>query len=253
MADHGCCSFSSIFGIMLTLGVALFAPATARSVEFSTEMINGQPATICRVNVKEERLQLFLQDEARRPLKSFDGINQWLAKRNQKLLFGMNAGMYHSDLSPVGLYVHEGRELTPLNLADDHGNFFMKPNGVFAVTTTGAHVVESSQYPKLPEKVLLATQSGPLLVIDGKIHPKFKPGSEFRLGRNGVGVPSPDIAVFAIIETPVNLYDFAVFFRDVLKCPNALYFDGTVSSLHSPKLGRNDKLIDLGPVIGIVE
>ena len=248
----GCSSLCS-YMCALVVGATAYLTAEARGVEFSTSTINGQQVTVCRVSIKEEKLELFLNDDAGRPLKSFDGINQWLSKRKQKLLFGMNAGMYHGDLSPVGLYVHESRELTPLNLADDHGNFFMKPNGVFAVTTTGAHVVESSQYPKLPGKVLLATQSGPLLVIDGKIHPKFKPGSEFRLGRNGVGVPSPDVAVFVIIETPVNLYDLAVFFRDVLKCPNALYFDGTVSSLHSPKIGRNDKLIDLGRVIGIVE
>ncbi|HEX8311031.1 MAG TPA: phosphodiester glycosidase family protein [Chthoniobacteraceae bacterium] len=244
------CSLRSCFSAFVATA---FLAAETRAVEFSTSEINGQKVTICRVNMKEEKLELFLEDEAGRPLKSFDGINQWLAKRGQKLAFGMNAGMYHGNLAPVGLFVNEGRELTPLNLANDHGNFFMKPNGVFAVTTAGAHVVESSQYPRLGEKVLLATQSGPLLVLDGKIHPKFKPGSEFRLSRNGVGVPSPDVALFAIIETPVNLYDFAVFFRDVLRCPNALYFDGTVSSLHSPKLGRSDKLIDLGPVLGIVE
>lgn len=147
----------------------------------------------------------------------------------------------------------DGRELAPVNLAPGEGNFFMKPNGVFAVTTSGAHVVESSQYPRLAKTAQLATQSGPLLVLDGRIHPAFKPGSSFRLTRNGVGVPSPDVALFAITEGPVNLYDFAVFFRNVLHCQNALYFDGTVSSLYSPELNRSDKLIDLGPIIGLVE
>ena len=239
--------------IWVFVAAALLLPGGAWGVEFSTATLAGKPVTVCRVKVKEERLQLFLRDDAGQPLKSFEGINRWLSQRGQKLVFGMNAGMYHRDLGPVGLFVSEGRQLTPLNLAKADGNFFLKPNGVFAVTTSGAHVIESSQYPKLTGKVLLATQSGPMLVMNGKIHPDFKPGSEFRLSRNGVGVPSPDTAVFALAEDSVNLYDFAVFFRDVLHCPNALYFDGTVSSLHSTKLDRSDKRIDLGPMIGIVE
>ncbi|MES2568511.1 MAG: phosphodiester glycosidase family protein, partial [Verrucomicrobiota bacterium] len=94
-------------------------------------------------------------------------------------------------------------------------------------------------------------QSGPLLVRSNQIHSQFKPDSEFRLVRNGVGVPSPDQVIFAISVDPLNLYEFAAFFRDILHCPDALYFDGTVSSLYAPELRRSDKIIDLGPVIGI--
>ena len=234
---------------ILLFALLLSAPA----VEFSTGEIAGKRVTVCRVDVKKEQLQLFHRDENEQPFKRFAPLVDWLAKRGQTLTFAMNAGMYHRDYSAVGVYVADGKELAPLNTANGEGNFFLKPNGVFLLTAAGARVVETSEYPLLREKVLLATQSGPLLVHGGKIHPAFREGSVNQLFRNGVGVPSPGVALFAITEEPVNLHEFATMFRDVLKCPNALFFDGTVSSLHAPKLKRSDFRIDLGPFIGVTE
>lgn len=228
---------------------------SASAVEFSEVKINGKRATVCRVNVKKERVHLFLRDSKDLPLKSFEGLLRLLAPAGLKLAFGTNAGMYHADLSPVGLLVAGGREITPLNLSPGEGNFFLKPNGVFAITDQGARVIESSEYPRFSqvENILLATQSGPLLLRANRIHPQFKPGSTFQLIRNGVGVPSPDIALFVQTEDVVNLHEMALLFRDVLRCPDALYLDGTVSSLHAPALGRSEKKIDLGPILGVVE
>jgi uncharacterized protein YigE (DUF2233 family) len=227
----------------------------AFAIEFSEVKINGKRATVCRVNVKKERVQLFLRDGNGQPLKSFESLLRLLAPTGLKLVFGTNAGMYHADFAPVGLFVDGGRELSPLNLSLGEGNFFLKPNGVFAITDRGARVIESSEYPKLSEteKVQLATQSGPLLLRANKIHPAFKPGSEFQLIRNGVGIPSPDIALFVQTDDVVNLHEMALLFRDVLRCPDALYFDGTVSSLHAPALRRSEKKIDLGPILGVLE
>ena len=226
---------------------------TARAVEFSTVEIAGKRVTVCRVDVRKERLQLFHRDENGQPFKRFPALVKWLGERGQTLSFAMNAGMYQRDYSALGVSVADGKELTPLNTASGEGNFFLKPNGVFLVSEAGARVVETSEYPRLREKVLLATQSGPLLVHGGKIHAAFREGSVNRLFRNGVGVPSPDVALFAISEVPVNLHEFASMFRDVLKCPDALFLDGTISSLHAPKLKRSDFRIDLGPIIGVTE
>jgi uncharacterized protein YigE (DUF2233 family) len=44
----------------------------------------------------------------------------------------------------------------------------------------------------------------------------------------------------------------ARFFRDELGCTDALYFDGTVSSLWSPELGRRDARGGLGPFVLVV-
>jgi len=203
------------------------------------------------VNVRSERLQLFLRDAAGQPFKSFEAIDGTLQTRSQKLIFAMNAGMFHRDLSPVGLFVAEGKQLAPLNTTNGYGNFYLKPNGVFLLSNSGARIVESSEYPGVSERVILATQSGPLLVRNGKIHSAFNAKSESRLTRNGVGVPSPDVAIFAISEAPVNFHEFATLFRDVLKCPDALFLDGVICSLHSTQLQRSDKKTDLGPIIGI--
>ncbi len=224
-----------------------------RAVEFSTVEIAGKRVTVCRVDVKKERLQLLHRDENGQPFKRFDPLVKWIEERGQTLTFAMNAGMYERDYSALGVSVAEGKELTPLNTAVGEGNFFLKPNGVFLVSERGARIVETSEYPRLKERVLVATQSGPLLVYHGKMHPAFREGSENRLFRNGVGVPSPDVALFAISEAPVNFHEFTTMFRDVLHCPDALFFDGTVCSLYAPKLKRNDFRIDLGPFIGVTE
>jgi uncharacterized protein YigE (DUF2233 family) len=227
--------------------------AGAKGVEFSESAIAGKRVTVCRVNVQRERLQLFLRDAGGEPFKSFEAVERSLEIRGQKLVFAMNAGMYQRDFSPVGLYLAGGRQVAPINTSTGYGNFYLKPNGVFLVTDAGARIVESSEYPQVTNRVILATQSGPLLVRNGKIHPAFNAKSESRLIRNGLGVPSPDVAIFAISDVPVSFHEFATLFRDVLKCPDALYLDGVISSLHSLQLKRSDKKTDLGPIIGVVE
>lgn len=230
----------------------LLCLTTACGTDFSSVSVAGKRVTVCRVEVSKEPLQLFLRDNAGQPLKSFDGINRWLQPQGRKLLFAMNAGMYHANYAPVGLFVENGRQIAPISLANGDGNFFLKPNGVFLVSKSGARVIDSTDYATLREPALLATQSGPLLVRANRIHPAFKADSDSRLFRNGVGVASPSVVFFAITEEPVNLHEFATLFRDVLHCPDALFFDGTVSSLYAPSLKRNDKKIDLGPIVGIV-
>jgi len=209
--------------------------------------------TVVKVDLRTEKLELFLNDDAGVAFKRFDRLEAWLKARNRQLLFAVNAGMYHEDFSPVGLFVRDGREASPLNLADGVGNFFRKPNGVFLVSDAGPRVIESSEYPALAKSdgVRLATQSGPLLLRNGVLHPALIPNSDSRKIRNGV-CASGHTAIFVLSETPVNFYDFALYFRDVLHCRDALYLDGTVSALHSKALGRSDFVRDLGPILGVV-
>lgn len=225
----------------------------------------GKRYIVCRVDPTKQQVELFWKDDRGRPFRTFSTLNQWLSGRGKRLIFAMNAGMFQPDFSPVGLYVEHGKQLRPLNLASGgHSNFTLKPNGVFALVrasvpsqalsaTKGyAQVIESSRYPTIRPRTLYATQSGPMLVIDGKLHPAFSPTSTSRLIRNGVGVVSGQQVVFAIAEEPVNFHEFATFFRDGLHCNNALYFDGNVSSIYAPTLKRNDAHADLGPMVGVV-
>lgn len=214
-------------------------------------VIQSERFTAVRVDVRSARLELFLRDETGRPFKRFDDLASWIARRKQHLDFAMNAGMYKTDFSPVGLLVEDGREISPLNLGNGSGNFFLKPNGVFFISAAGPRIVETTEYPALARGVSLATQSGPLLVRNGVINTAFDAGSTSRLIRNGVGISNGYI-LFVISEQPVNFYEFAVLFRDELKCQDALYLDGVVSSLYSVSLKRNDARADLGPIIGVV-
>ena len=209
------------------------------------------PATVCRVDLSTDRLELFLQDEQEQVFGGFAALDAWLAKRGRKLAFAMNAGMFNSDDLPTGLFIADSGRSWPLNTADGEGNFFLKPNGVLVVSNAGARIVATSEYAALRAPVTLATQSGPLLVRAGAMHPAFRPDSSSRLIRNGVGVPAPGIALFAISDSPVNFYEFASLFRDRLHCPDALYLDGTVSSLHAPELDRSDRQVTLGPIVGV--
>jgi uncharacterized protein YigE (DUF2233 family) len=203
--------------------------------------------------IEATSLQLFWRDPAGRPWRGFRALESGLRKRGQRLAFAMNAGMYHADFRPVGLLVVDGRELAPLELRDGAGNFFLKPNGVFWVDARGAHVTESAEYARLaPAGVRLATQSGPLLLRAGAIHPAFDPASRSRHVRNGVGV-CDGRATFVISQTKVTLHEFARHFRDDLRCTDALYLDGVVSSLHSRALGRSDRRAALGPMFAVVE
>ncbi|HSP23971.1 MAG TPA: phosphodiester glycosidase family protein, partial [Saliniramus sp.] len=162
----------------------------------------------------------------------------------------MNAGMYHADMTPVGLYVEGGAELSAVNTDDGFGNFFLKPNGVFFIGTDGqAGVMETEAYAQAGIAPQFATQSGPMLVIEGELHPRFIEDSDSYRRRNGVGVRENGAIVFAISDGLVNFHHFARLFRDELSIENALYFDGTMSSLYAPNLGRADAIRPMGPMI----
>ncbi len=207
------------------------------------------------VTLPQPRLRFFLRRPDGTPLSSLGNLRDWLESRGQRLVFATNAGMFTPARTPVGLYVEEGRELVSLNTREDSGNFFLKPNAVFFITETQAGILESHVYKsRPPEKVLFATQSGPALILQGKLHPAFREGSRNRADRrSGVGLLAPDKVVFAIANQPVNLHEFARFFRDELGCQDALYLDGVVSRMYLPALGREELDGDFGAMMAISE
>ena len=64
-------------------------------------------------------------------------------------------------------------EFFTLIIRDGPGNFGLLPNGVFALTKKEFMILETEKFARSKIRCQYATQSGPLLVIDGKIHPKF--------------------------------------------------------------------------------
>ncbi len=233
--------------ILLALSFATAATATTcRDLRFE-----DLPYTVCQIPFGRD-LRLFLNgpDGA---YAGFGAVQSDLASKGQTLGFAMNAGMYQPDLSPVGLYIEEGRQVTPIITSDGPGNFGLLPNGVFCIGKTRFSVVESRAFRKQPPNCRYATQSGPMLVIGGKLHPLFKPASDSLNIRNGVGVTADGkTAFFAISNRAVNFAAFARLFRDQLGTPNALYFDGSVSRLLAPELGRSGAGFAIGPIVGLV-
>jgi uncharacterized protein YigE (DUF2233 family) len=226
-------------------------PALTSAVECSTIQFQQLRSTVCRVDLRTDRVRLFLNDPNGAPFNSFRRIAQSLAAQDEQLVFAMNAGMYREDYSPVGLLVLDGRQIHRLNLASGFGNFYMKPNGVFVLSASGAHIVETSQYHSLRDPAVFATQSGPLLLLAGQVNTSLNPQGTSRLIRNGVGVSAGNAVLFAISENPVSFYEFALLFRDRLGCQDALYLDGNVSSLYAQSLGRDDERVPLGPIVGV--
>jgi uncharacterized protein YigE (DUF2233 family) len=166
----------------------------------------------------------------------------------------MNAGMYHDDRAPVGHYVENGTEQMRVITSDGPGNFGLLPNGVFCIREGRADVFETLRFVKEAPECLFATQSGPMLVIEGDLHPRFLPDSTSRYIRNGVGTSADGKrAIFAISGIPVTFHQFGRLFQDGVGVPNALYFDGKVSRLYAPELNRSDVGFRLGPIVGTVE
>jgi uncharacterized protein YigE (DUF2233 family) len=235
------------------IGASLLCCGVAQAVDCGAQTVSDTPFTVCRVDLKAEQLELFWRDDAGRPFRQFSALREALEAKEKRLIFAVNAGMYRPDFSPVGLFVTEGRELAPLNRHLGSGNFSQQPNGVFLVEGSFARVMTTEDYAKENPKPLLATQSGPMLVHDDKVTTSavMNPNSTWRKIRNGVCAPSPEVVMFVVSESPVTFYEFAGFFRESLHCREALYLDGTISSLYVPSLHREDRGSDMGPILGV--
>jgi uncharacterized protein YigE (DUF2233 family) len=191
---------------------------------------------VCEVDLTRARLQLFWK---RPDGTRYGSFGRLLA--DHPFSFATNAGIFDPTFTPCGLHVVDGHEDVPLNLGDGAGNFFLKPNGVFVIDERGARALESTRYDGTRATTRLATQSGPMLVIDGAIHPRFDRNSANRRIRSGVGVRSPGRVVFAISREPVTFFEFATLFRDRLDCRDALYLDGEISRFYIPgRPGQQD-------------
>lgn len=240
-------------GVAAGMLLAMAIPASAGGCGHIDH--DGQGYVICQVDAADEpQLRLWQDGPDGQPLRNFSNLRRTLGT-GKTLRFAMNAGMFHDDYRPVGLLVIDGQEYKPIVTAGGGGNFGMLPNGVFcAGGARPFRVLESRAFAQNPPDCRLATQSGPMLVIDGKLHPRFLVDSDSRYIRNGVGVsPDGQVAWFAISDGPVTFHEFGRLFRDGLGARDALYFDGSVSRLYAPDLRRADWGRPLGPIIGLVD
>jgi uncharacterized protein YigE (DUF2233 family) len=246
----------------IAVALCLAAASLAAAGPCREQSFKGAAYIVCSFDPAKDDLRMFWRDAGGAPYRTFAALAADLKQHGRSLRFAMNGGMYSDDLRPVGLYIENGRTLVPTNTETVSGapsqipNFYKKPNGVFYVGGGRAGILATSRFLAAPPKADYATQSGPMLVIDGAIHPAFIVNSTDRKPRNGVGIAGPGSVRFAISKSWVNFHDFASFFRDGLGCRNALFLDGGIASgLYDPELGRDDPPGHggYGPIIAVVD
>lgn len=203
--------------------------------------------THCTADPAQHRIVTALADSDGKPFRSLANYAASRPADAPPVAFAMNAGMFDAEGQPIGYFVEDGERLHRLNRADGPGNFHMKPNGVFYGGDGDWHVLDTqSFFDTVKRRPAFGTQSGPMLVVAGELHPDFEPDGDSRKLRNAVGVDRAGRAHFVISDAPVSFGKLARYFRDVLKTPNALFLDGSVSQLWDPVRGR----MDLGPALG---
>ncbi len=187
------------------------------AVKDEVRTITLEDKTFRAVEVNPKRLRLFWLNEKKQPYRHFSGLKNALKK----------AG----------------------------GNFHIQPNGVFYVTADKQAAIRTTadfakKYGKAPTSLYLAVQSGPMLVINGRINGQFMPAGKSQYSRNGVCVTSDNRVWFLITANFVrsNLYQFARAAKQ-LGCNNALYLDGNLSKL---SLRGQDSLLHFAHFVGIL-
>ena len=223
------------------------APTKPPESACSDRSFEGTRFTVC--SVKGGAVEIRTSARIGVPYRTFATLETALGKKAEQVAFAMNAGMFDDRGKAIGLLVEGGKQLHAINRRKGGGNFHLMPNGVFLVRRDGKAAVVMSDAYKPSADIAFATQSGPMLVIAGKIHPRFNPDGSSRNIRNGVGIARDGRARFVISQDPVSFGKFARLFRDGLGAKDALYLDGSVSSLWDPVNGRRDSHALLGPMV----
>lgn len=223
----------------LLLFLSFSAWAEASRVEF-----RGSEYRVYTVDLKQADLRLYWKKADGTAYENLSAVREALGP---KFLMATNSGIYTREFTPLGLHVERGVQLQKLNRSKaSKGNFFIQPNGVFMILAGAARILETSESIKL--RPMEASQSGPLLLYRGAINSHFSDGSENRKLRSGVGVNALGQAVFAISVGAVSFYDFALLFKEKLACMDALYLDGTISTMLESDAQPD---VQIAPYVGI--
>ncbi|WP_426287021.1 phosphodiester glycosidase family protein [Luteibacter sp. E-22] len=223
-------------------GLAIGCADPADALDGRDVVFDSQSYFTVTVNTRREDIELYWRNpDSGQPFGGLEALKTWTAHKGRPLVFATNAGIYDREFKPLGLYVENGKTIVPLNLAHGNprsGNFSLLPNGVFAVYDDGSAEVRTSEaFRAAGRKPRWATQSGPMLVIDGEINTQFDNGSDSMKWRSGVCARSPHEVIFVVSRAPVNFHSFARLFRDEIGCRDALFLDGTISQAYTPDDG----------------
>ncbi len=243
--------------VMLTLlalvSGACGGAASAAEEPCRSERVDGRAYVICSFSVADHEITVHWRDADKTAYASLLAFKNRALRAGRPLVFAMNGGMYHDDLRPVGYHVEHRQRLRPANTRRGPGNFHMLPNGIFFIEKGRVGVMETRAFLRRRRRPQFATQSGPMLVLGGRLHPLFKPSWTSRKIRNGVGVSRDGRQVFFVLsDDPVTFYEFGRLFQRHLRAHNALFLDGSVSQMWSPTLSRPG-FSRVGPIIAVAK
>ncbi|MBX7540618.1 phosphodiester glycosidase family protein [Qipengyuania sphaerica] len=206
------------------------------------------PLTHCLASPSRHTVSMDLSPSGAAPYRSLSTYSK--SRSGGRIAFVMNAGMFDDEGKPIGYFVEDGDRLQTLSTSDGEGNFHMKPNGVFFGTGDTWEVRTTDDFlANVRDRPDFGTQSGPMLVVAGKLHPEISHDGESRLIRNAVGVDERGRAHFVISNAAISFGKLARFYRDELGVKNALYLDGNVSTLWNPSTNRLDTGAPIGPIV----
>jgi uncharacterized protein YigE (DUF2233 family) len=254
--------------LLLSLFSCNLSPDTKKQIEKTgREVIKQVKATVDHIDGTHDyigfeakpdssNIRMYWKDDKGTILGSLQNLKNYVEQKGGTLMYACNGGMYMENQAPLGYYIEGGKTLQKINTRNGYGNFYMKPKGVFYITTNSKAGVQSIETPKdrssLPAAISYGTQSGPMLISNGSINTQFKPGSTNLNVRNGVGILPNGNAYFAMSTYPVNLYDFAKHFKDK-GCSNALFFDGFVSRTYCPQENYTQLDGAFGVIVAVVK
>lgn len=228
------------------------APTTDDELQAGCQkaVFEGAPLTVCVADPELDTIRVALGPETGAPWRSLSAFAANRAPDAPQVVFAMNGGMFDDEGKPIGYYAEGGVRKQALSRTEGPGNFHMQPNGVFFGSGSKWMVLSSEEFfSSVTQRPDFGTQSGPMLVIDGDLHPQIdEDGKSLRI-RNAVGVDSGGRAIFTISDQPISFGKLARYYRDVLDVKNALFLDGTVSSLWDPASSRMDSGFPIGPLI----
>ena len=172
-----------------------------------------------------------------------DNLNQFLSsleqEGNQKIesrffkktgqYVAITGGMYEEkDKLPPGLIIENGKITKPLNLKRGKGNFYdPSPNGVFYIGKNDAGITEASFFQNTSD-ISFAIQTGPMLISNNNINPRFEVTSNNRYARTAIGLSNKGgkkILVFVTSKSLVNFHEIANFMKIQQGCEDALHLE----------------------------
>jgi uncharacterized protein YigE (DUF2233 family) len=201
------------------------------------------------VDMDKQDIKLYWKKKNGDYLWNLGNVKEQVEDQGKELVLAMNAGMFHQDLNPVGLFIQDGLTIKRINRASGKWNFSWKPNGVFYITDENRVKVCRTENFVNNRRIKYATQSGPMLIADGVMHRGFRQSTGKNI-RNGVGILPGNKAIFAISRGKVTFFEFAQFFKDK-GCRNALFFDGCISQAYIPEKGITETGGFFGVMVGV--